>query len=151
MTVQGGDHVTAHVASQGVGGATGQRFQRQCAAAGEQVEAAAAFDVHAQPVEQGFTHPVGGGAQARLFGETETSAAPLSSNDAQLTFAGLGLFHSSGSGVLGVSVSGSAASGFPGAVSWMTMAGPTVITSRCSGSKCRAKAARMSSVVSACT
>ena len=117
MAAQGGDHLTAHVAGQGVGGAAGQRLQRQCPAAGEQVEAAGAFDMHAQPVEQGFAHPVRGGPQARLFGKAEAPAAPLPGDDAQLALAGLGLFHTSGSGMTLVSASGAAASGSAGAVS----------------------------------
>lgn len=61
-----------------------QRLETQRAAAGEQIQAAAAGNDVAQPVEQCLAHPVGSGAQALDAGEGELSAAPLSTDDAQL-------------------------------------------------------------------
>ena len=49
---------------------------------GKRIHATPAAQVLAQPVEQGFTHAVGCGAQARLVEHLEHAAPPLSANDA---------------------------------------------------------------------
>src|SRR5690554_868776 len=156
MSAQGLHHLAAQVTGQNMPGAAGQGLQRQCSAAGEQVQAAGAFHAEAQPVEQGLTDPVRGRPQARLLDEGETAAAPLAGDDAQLAGTGLAGLHGADSvvvaGTRNASSSGcTSSSSCSSACGTARAAGPTVTTSRRSGSKCRAKAWRMSSVVSACT
>src|SRR5690606_89986 len=146
VAAQGGYHLATQVTAQHMAGAAGQCFQGQRTAAGEQVQAAGALDVPAQPIEQGFAHPVRGRPQPRLFDETETAAAPFAGDDAQLAGSGLLLSH-------GLSSAGSSrvSAGSTAGCSGIARAGPTVMTRRCCGSKCRANACWISSVVSACT
>src|SRR5690606_39626594 len=82
VAAQGGDDIAAHVTGQHLGGAAGQGLQGQRPAAGEQVEAAGALDVHAQPVEQGFAYPVRGRSQPWFLGKAETPTAPFAGDDA---------------------------------------------------------------------
>ena len=74
------------------GGAARGGFKPQRAGAGKGVQAAPAAQVLAQPVEQGFAHAVGRGAQARALGHGQAGALPGTADDADLAraFGGCG-------------------------------------------------------------
>lgn len=64
------------------GGAPGQRFKTQYAAAGKQVEAVPACQVERQPVEQGLAGTGWCRADAASIGEAQLAASPVATNDA---------------------------------------------------------------------
>ena len=92
---------------QHMGRATRCGLQAQHAGACKRVYAAPAAQVLTQPIEQGFAHPVGRGAQARFVQHLQSGTPPLPADDADLvrgrTFGHrvLGLF---GGGVAGGAV-----------------------------------------------
>src|SRR5690606_34282824 len=63
------------------GGATRQRLQSQCAAAGEQVQHPRTGQRRHQPVEQGLADAIGGRAQAGDVGHRQPRAAPAAADD----------------------------------------------------------------------
>ena len=65
------------------GGATRQRLEPERAAAGVQVQAPAAGDVHLQPVEQRLADPVRSRANRLHRREVDLAAAPFATDDAQ--------------------------------------------------------------------
>ncbi|MNR28631.1 hypothetical protein D3C85_1459620 [compost metagenome] len=64
--------------------AAGQSLEKQRAATGKWIKYLGAGDIRREPVEQGLTHPVRGRAQAWSIGEAQLSAAPFTTDDAQL-------------------------------------------------------------------
>ncbi|MNH29551.1 hypothetical protein D3C79_897890 [compost metagenome] len=87
MLLEAGHRKAAGVQCLAHGGATGQGFEKQRAAAGERIEHLGARDVGGEPVEQGFPHPVRRRAQARSVREAQLATAPFAANDAQLVHA----------------------------------------------------------------
>ena len=65
------------------GGSPGQGLETQRTTAREQIQAAGAMHAGAQPVKQGFAHPVAGGAQARGGRKGELTPPPLAADDPQ--------------------------------------------------------------------
>ena len=77
-------HVPAFPLDEGrMRGAPRERFEPQRAAAGEEVEAAAARHLGHQPVEQGLPDPVRRRPDAALSRKADAPAAPLAADDAQ--------------------------------------------------------------------
>src|SRR5690606_2734306 len=97
-------------------------FEAQHAGAGEQVQAAQAVQVLAQPVEQRLAHAVRRRTQARQFRHGDQARAPLAADDAH-------------------AAQGRTASPSP----------PATTTTMCSGLMRRAKASRTASAVTAAT
>ena len=84
LLVQVGDDLRVAVHQDHLGGASRARFQSQRATAGKQVQAASAGHIPRKPVEQGFPHPIRGGAQARHRGEIQFATAPAPGDEAHL-------------------------------------------------------------------
>ena len=74
--------VTLH--KQHFGSAARGGFQAKCAAASEGVKHAPTIKLLPQPVEQGFAHARGRGAQSCLVRHKQRRAPPLAANDADL-------------------------------------------------------------------
>ena len=153
VAAQGGHRGGVQVQRQGLTGATRQGFEKQRAAAGERVEDPGARHIGGNPVEQGFAHPVRGRAQAGAVGEAETTAAPVTGDDAQLARAAMCL----GRG----GVRSAHQCGTPAGCGWAEpvgggsslcgTVGPTVTTTKRSGSRWRFMAALTCSALSPCT
>src|SRR5690554_1848163 len=71
----------------GPGGATGQGLEPQGTRAGKQVETVAAGQMKVEPVEQGFPGTGGAGAYTADIRKAQFPAAPVASDNAQLTLA----------------------------------------------------------------
>lgn len=65
-----------------LGGAPGQGFEAERAAARIEIQAAGVGDHRSQPVEQGLPDPSQGGAQAGTVGKSQFPALPLTTDDA---------------------------------------------------------------------
>src|SRR5690606_16026638 len=112
------------------------------AAAGEQVEAAHAGEVLAEPVEQGLAHAVGGRAQPGDAGDVDQTRAPESADDANPA-------HRSAPSAAAAGREGAPAPP-PGAAPASPSPSPPAITvTRYSGRMRRAKASRTCSAVTA--
>src|SRR5690606_21291673 len=128
-------------------------FEEQGAAAGEQVQHPRARHVGGQPVEQGLAHPVRRRAQAGAVGEAEATAAPVAGDDAQLAGAAVGSGRCAAAGrahQCGTPEGYRAWAVGGGSSLWDTL-GPTVTTTKASGSRWRFMAAFTCSALSACT
>ena len=68
-----------------MGCASGSGFKTQRTGASKSVHTMPAGQILAQPVEEGFTHPVRRGAQIDIAWQGQLAALPLAANDANLT------------------------------------------------------------------